>query len=293
MKVRQLLILGFGSLIFFSCGKPIADFGYKVKEEFAPASVDFENKSQKAETYEWDFGDGQKSKEESPEHEYRASGNYTVTLKASKGKKSKLIRSNVFIPAPSKCLVEIETSLGNMVVELYDATPKHRDNFIKLVEKGFYDELLFHRVIDGFMIQGGDPDSKNAKPNANIGSGGPGYRVPAEFVDTLIHVKGALAAARDNNPEKASSGSQFYLVQGQKVNPGMLDQVASRRGVRYSTEEKEQYATLGGTPHLDGLYTVFGRVIRGVEVIDKIASVRTGKGDRPMEDVKMRMRVIK
>ena len=199
--------------------------------------------------------------------------------------------------------VKISTQFGDMIVELYDETPQHRDNFIKLVEEGFYNDLLFHRVIKGFMVQGGDPDSKGAAPNMPLGSGGPGYTVPAEFVDTLVHMKGALSAARQGdqmNPEKRSSGSQFYVVQGKPVNPQFLLQMEQRRNARrdssnyfkYTDAQIEQYATVGGTPHLDGDYTVFGQVIEGLDIIDSIAAVQTARGDRPVEDVKMTMELM-
>lgn len=193
-------------------------------------------------------------------------------------------------------IVEIQTEYGNMEVQLYASTPQHRDNFVKLVKKGFYDSLLFHRVINNFMIQGGDPASKNAAPTTMLGNGGPGYTVPAEFVDSNVHIKGSLAAARlgdGANPEKASSGSQFYLVQGQKVSNPMLNQVSQRNGIAYTEAQKKAYAEQGGTPHLDGGYTVFGRVISGLEVIDKIAAVATGGGNRPVKDVVMKIKMKK
>lgn len=192
-------------------------------------------------------------------------------------------------------IVELTTAYGTMELQLYASTPKHRDNFVKLVKEGFYDSLLFHRVINNFMIQGGDPDSKGAAPNVLLGNGGPGYTIPAEFVDSLIHIKGALAAARQSdavNPQKASSGSQFYIVQGQPIKPAVLEQMQARSGKTYTAAQKDAYATQGGTPHLDGGYTVFGRVISGLEVIDKIAALQTA-GSRPVKDVVMTMRLKK
>lgn len=190
--------------------------------------------------------------------------------------------------------------MGRMVVALYNETPEHRDNFLKLVQEGFYDSLLFHRVIPGFMVQGGDPESRSAAPGQMLGNGGPGYTVPAEIVPGLVHTKGALAAARQGdqvNPEKRSSGSQFYLVQGKPFQPNELDMVAqraSRHGtpVTYSEEQKETYATEGGAPHLDGSYTVFGEVVEGLDVIDRIAAVQRDGRDRPVSDVRMFMRVL-
>lgn len=281
------------TLLLASCGKPIADFIYSGNDNPAPVEVTFDNKSQKAESYEWDFGDGNFSQEENPTHQYDASGNYAVTLKAKKGKKTTVVEKRVFVEPPVACLIEIETNYGTMVAVLHDATPKHRDNFIKLVEEGFYNDLLFHRVIDGFMIQGGDPESRGADAGKRLGSGGPGYQVPAEFVDTLAHIKGALAAARTNNPQKKSSGSQFYIVDGKPIGNQQLAMTESKKGIRYTPEQRKIYAEQGGTPFLDQEYTVFGQVIEGLDVIDKIAAVQTAPGDRPKEDVWMKIRVIK
>ncbi len=245
--------------------------------------------------------------------------------------------------------VEITTPYGKMVVELYNETPKHRDNFLKLVSEGYYNGLLFHRCIKDFMIQGGDPNSRNAGPNDALGNGGPGYTIEAEFRPTLIHKKGALAAARqgDNiNPTKASSGSQFYIVQGRKFNAQQLDAMENQinqsqiqalmreymqknpqydqkfrefknaglqdsiemlyqriyqkiisspdyKSFRYTPEQRRIYQELGGTPHLDQNYTVFGEVVEGLNVIDSIAAQPTKPGDRPVKDIKMEMRVLK
>jgi peptidyl-prolyl cis-trans isomerase B (cyclophilin B) len=192
-------------------------------------------------------------------------------------------------------MVEITTPFGKMVVELSDKTPLHRDNFIKLVEEGFYEDLLFHRVIDGFMLQGGDPESRGAAPNAMLGSGGPGYQIPAEFDQELAHVKGALAAARTGdavNPERKSSGSQFYIVSGRPVSNEDLDGMQNRKGITYSSSTREAYLRDGGVPFLDADYTVFGQVVEGMDVIDKIAAAKTNGRDRPTEDITMKMRVI-
>lgn len=242
-------------------------------------------------------------------------------------------------------LVLIETPYGNMKVKLYNETPLHRDNFLKLAGEGFYDGLLFHRVINGFMIQGGDPESKNAPANKRLGAGDPGYQLPAEIVDKHFHKKGALAAARqgDNtNPERKSSGSQFYIVQGKVLDDEMIVQMEEKmkfqaertealkmfqekqnlilrlqmegksdsvNALRIQIQEeaekkvdqsmyklkedrKEIYKTLGGTPHLDGAYTVFGEVIEGLNVIDSIANVQTQPGDRPLLDVPMKMKIL-
>ena len=186
--------------------------------------------------------------------------------------------------------VYLETTEGRMILQLSNATPLHRDNFLKLIKEGYYNGVLFHRVIKDFMIQGGDPESKEAKPGQMLGNGGPGYTVPAEFVDTLIHAKGALAAARlgDNmNPRKESSGSQFYIVQGRPWKDADLTAMEARSGRRYSEDQKKIYREQGGTPHLDGGYTVFGQLIEGMDVLDKIAKTATGGADRPSTDVRI------
>ena len=242
--------------------------------------------------------------------------------------------------------VEVKTDQGTMVLKLYNETPQHRDNFVKLVKENFYDGVLFHRVIRDFMIQTGDPDSKDAEAGQVLGNGGPGYTLPAEFNDSLIHKKGALAAARQGdqvNPEQRSSGSQFYIVQGKKITDEQLDQHEARRkkqlqnrvfseilnnpdnarlkkmvdgfmkvgnqkelqfitqqltptvqqeveergGGVYTDAQRTAYKTIGGTPHLDGAYTVFGEVVEGLDVVDKIAAVETGSANRPVEDVRI------
>lgn len=189
--------------------------------------------------------------------------------------------------------VIISTDYGRMVVRLYDQTPLHRNNFIKLAKKHFYDSLLFHRVIQHFMIQGGDPDSKRAASGAQLGNGGVEYTIPAEFQLDLFHKKGVIAAARDNNPAKASNGCQFYIVQGKKFTDGQLDTLEQTRlgGRKIPLDQREVYKTTGGVPHLDQNYTVFGEVIEGLEVIDRIAAVKTDKNNRPVQDVRMKVRL--
>lgn len=192
-------------------------------------------------------------------------------------------------------LVEIETNMGTIRLMLYDNTPKHRDNFLKLVGEHFYDSTLFHRVIPEFMIQGGDPNSKTASPGQPLGSGDLGYRIDAEINDSLIHQYGAVAAARDGNPQKASSASQFYIVVGKKpVTAETLDALSQRSGRKYTPAQKLTYEQLGGTPHLDGQYTVFGQVLEGMEVVEKIIQQPRDAMDRPKEDMIMyKVRIIK
>lgn len=235
--------------------------------------------------------------------------------------------------------IEMTTDKGKMLIELYNETPKHRDNFIKLAKEGVFDSLMFHRVIENFMVQGGDPESKNALATDTIGNGGLDYMVDAEFSPDLFHKKGVLAAARNNNPERASNASQFYLVQGKVFNDSLLliaenrinewlaehyafkdpenkELVEAREQAKekndtiqftqlndslnklfkdYTNFEKytipeahrQVYKTLGGTPHLDQNYTVFGEVIEGIEIIDSIAKVPTGVFNRPQKDVRI------
>lgn len=238
--------------------------------------------------------------------------------------------------------VKMETTMGNIVVKLYNETPAHRDNFVKLVKEGYYDGTLFHRVINQFMIQGGDGDSRNAKPGQQLGMGDPGYTVPAEFVyPKYFHKKGALAAARQGdqvNPEKASSGSQFYIVTGNVIPEGQIgqferqlqmqqeqnvfntlvaahrdeimtmrrnrdqaglqalqeqlinetrQQVAREGAFTLTPEQRAAYTTVGGAPHLDGAYTVFGEVVEGMDVVEKIEKVETDRADRPVADVRV------
>lgn len=184
--------------------------------------------------------------------------------------------------------------MGECIIRLYDETPQHRDNFLKLAKKGLYNGSLFHRVIKDFMIQGGDPDSKTAKPGTPLGEGTLGYTIPAEFRDSLFHKKGVLAAARDNNPEKASSGSQFYLVQGKIFTDTQLDNLENTRLMfKIPLWQREIYKTRGGTPHLDRSYTVYGEVVKGIALIDQIAMVKTDQNNRPLEDVKMTVSILK
>ena len=187
--------------------------------------------------------------------------------------------------------VLLETSKGNIRIRLSNETPLHRDNFLKLVKMHYYDGILFHRVIQNFMIQSGDPDSRTAKPGQPLGNGGPSYTVPAEFRPHLFHKKGVIAAARDNNPEKSSSASQFYLTQGKVFTEAGLDSLENNRLKRkIPVDQRKVYTTLGGVPHLDQNYTVFGEIVKGIDVVDLIAAVPTSKGadkDRPLEDVKI------
>lgn len=213
---------------------------------------------------------------------------FTALILTTACQRSVAQKNNATVDNNKTPMVEMQTNMGTMKIKLYDNTPQHRDNFIKLVEQGFYDSVLFHRVIPSFMIQGGDPDSKGAAAGKMLGMGGPGYTVPAEFVDNNLHVKGALAAARmgdQMNPTKASSGSQFYIVQGQSLSDGMLDQMETMKKFKYTPEQRALYKEKGGAPFLDRDYTVFGELVEGFDVLDKIAAVARDRGDRPTQDV--------
>ncbi len=200
-------------------------------------------------------------------------------------------------PAIKKILgirIKLTTDSGIIVIRLYDSTPLHRDNFVKLITAHFYDSLLFHRIIKDFMIQGGDPLSKNAPQGIMLGNGGDSMaRIPAEFRTSLFHKKGVLAAARDDNAEKASSACQFYIVQGKKYTDEALNMIELQSGTKFSTAKRIAYKTVGGTPFLDMKYTVFGIVEKGWSVIDKIAGVPKDSNDRPLGDVRMKMEVLK
>jgi cyclophilin family peptidyl-prolyl cis-trans isomerase len=184
--------------------------------------------------------------------------------------------------------VVIETDSGKIVLALYDNTPLHRDNMIKLVKEKLFDSTLFHRIIPTFVIQGGDPNSKKAKPGDMLGNGELGYRVPAEINDSNFHQRGALGMARDNNPEKASSACQFYIVVGKKYTDADLDMISQRTGRQFTPAQREIYKTNGGTPSLDGNYTVYGIVLEGMDVVDKIVNMPRNQADRPDTDIAMR-----
>ncbi|MDQ6762613.1 MAG: peptidylprolyl isomerase [Bacteroidota bacterium] len=192
--------------------------------------------------------------------------------------------------------VKLTTDSGVIVLRLYDKTPLHKNNFIKLVKEKFYDGLLFHRVINNFMIQGGDPDSKNAKPGIQLGEGTLKYTVPAEFDTSLFHKRGALAAAREgdeNNPKKASSSTQFYIVDGQTYTDSQFDMIEKKYHVNIPPNHREFYKTIGGDPFLDMNYTVFGEVVSGMDVVEKIANAPKDDNNRPLHNIKMKMELLR
>ncbi len=203
------------------------------------------------------------------------------------------VSTAAFATKPRNKYVRIQTAYGVCIVKLYNQTPLHRDNFVKLTKAKFYDGTLFHRVIKNFMIQGGDPDSKNAKPDSLLGEGDVGYTIKAEFNDSLFHKKGVIAAARDDNPEKSSSGCQFYLVQGKIFTDEQLDKLETDR-LKFKIPEwqREIYKTIGGTPHLDRNYTVFGEIVSGLSMVDSIANLAVDKNNRPKIDVTMKSKLL-
>ena len=202
-----------------------------------------------------------------------------------------------FAKAPKNQYVRIKTSYGECIIRLYNETPKHRDNFIKLTKSGFYNGTLFHRVIQNFMIQGGDPDSKDTKkatPGAELGNGDVGYTIPAEFNDSLFHKRGVLAAARDDNPQKASNGCQFYIVEGKRFTSGKLDTLEQTRlkGHKIPAWQREYYTSVGGVPHLDQNYTVYGEVVMGIDMVDRIAAAKKDERNRPLADVPITVELL-
>lgn len=200
------------------------------------------------------------------------------------------------IKATSEKKVMITTDYGTMVLKLYNKTPLHRDNFIKLVKQHFFDSLLFHRVIKGFMIQGGDPESKHAKEGQLLGEGSLKYTIPAEFDTSLFHKKGALAAAREadaDNPQKRSSSTQFYIVDGRTYTDAQMDKMEEKVHIKIPENHRVVYQTIGGDPFLDMNYTVIGEVISGFDVIDKIANAPTDENNRPLKNIRMKITLIK
>jgi peptidyl-prolyl cis-trans isomerase B (cyclophilin B) len=190
--------------------------------------------------------------------------------------------------------IKIETNYGVIILKLYDNTPLHTANLVKLCKEHYFDSTLFHRVIPSFVIQGGDPDSKHAGPEKQLGDGDLSYLVPAEINAVNYHKRGALGMARDNNPEKKSSACQFYIVVGKVVTDEQLNTISTKTNRVFSAEQRKVYTTLGGTPFLDGNYTVFGEVTKGMEVVDTIAQLARNAADRPNVDVRMlKVRVLR
>ena len=207
------------------------------------------------------------------------------------------ISTMAFAKPPKNQYVRIRSGYGDVIIRLYNETPKHRDNFIKLTKQGFYNGTLFHRVIQDFMIQGGDPDSRDTTKNQKgkeLGNGDVNYTIPAEFRDSLFHKRGVLAAARDDNPTKASSGCQFYIVEGKRFTPAKLDTLEIKRlkGRKIPAWQRDVYTSVGGAPHLDQNYTVYGEVVSGIDMVDRIAAVKRDSKDRPEVDIPMTVELL-
>lgn len=288
MHKFSLLVIALALLA--SCNTPEPDFAASyARGAENPTELKFTNKSSNSDSYTWYFGDGTTSTEENPIHKFQAFGSVMVVLEAKKGANTKRDTNYVTIPEPPRQKVKIETQKGVMVAELFNTTPKHRDNFLKLASSGFYDGLLFHRIMDNFMVQGGDPDSRDAEPGQQLGLGDPGYTIEPEIRE--LHYRGALAAAR-RPTQIESSGSQFYIVEGKPYSSIELANIGSQYGLTYNEAHKKKYAEEGGTPFLDNQYTVFGQVIEGIEVLDQLSIVEVDQANRPLEDIPMKITVL-
>lgn len=205
--------------------------------------------------------------------------------------------SSIYAHAPKNQYVRIKTSYGNCIIRLYNETPKHRDNFVKLVKSGLLNQTLFHRIIQNFMIQGGDPDSKNALPGIELGNGGLKYKIDAEFNNSLFHKRGVLAAARESddiNPKKQSSATQFYIVEGKRYTNEEMDKLETTRlkGFKIPESQRAVYSSVGGTPQLDHNYTVFGEVVTGLDMVDLIAPLQKDARNRPLKDVPITIELL-
>lgn len=292
--MRHILYIIVLSCFIMSCSRPDATFVAQYTNGASESDeMKFINRSQNCTAYTWYFADGTMSNEENPTHKFNVFGNVMIVLEGRNGQRIDRDTQFYTITEPERKKVKIETPYGEMIAELYNSTPQHRDNFLKLASESYYDGLLFHRTMNNFMIQGGDPDSRGAGPDKMLGLGDPGYTIPPEIRE--FHFRGALAGARQPdhvNPNRVSSGSQFYIVDGKQYSPVELMNIGSQYGIVYPKDVVEEYGKAGGTPFLDNQYTVFGRVIEGLSVIDSISEVKTNGANRPIEDVGMKVSVI-
>lgn len=279
-KIYYLLV---STLLIASCSKPTAEFLINADDNQAPALINFKNLSKNSESYIWSINEDVVSEDETLEHLFLESGRYDIQLKALKDGKIASQTKPVFIDAPKNCSVYIETSLGAMTFVLSELTPNHRDNFLDLIEKKYYNGLSFHRVIDGFMIQGGDNKTRKTKDRFKFKE-----QIPSEFNKEHFHYKGALAAARmpdDINPDKMSSGTQFYIVDGVELSIDAIKNHEASKLFSYTVDQKKRYLESGGAPQLDGEYTVFGYLIDGFDVLEKISKIETGEMNVPLKEV--------
>ena len=268
-----------------ACSTPTALFDLEMEGASVPARVQTKNLSSNASSYKWTLNDSLISESEVVEFTLFTSGRYELCLEAMDDGKVDIYKKSVIVEAPHNCRVQISTTEGNMIFELYENTPGHLSNFIDLVEMGYYNGITFHRVMEGFMIQAGDNSTRVDEKKFEVQD-----QIPAEFRDEYVHHKGALAAARmpdEVNPDRASSGTQFYIVHGRSLTDDQLENYDVTRQVPYTADQKNLYKDKGGAPQLDGAYTIFGFLVDGEQVIDKIAGVQTNERNRPVEDVRI------
>jgi len=280
--LRYLFFL-IACLLLGQCSAPIAGFDSGKDAMVVPATITFKNTSKNATEYTWLVDNKEVSTEEHLSHTFLSSGRHVVELQAFEGAKIQTTKKEVIVRPPTECLVQIETTQGNLIVSLNEDTPRHLKNFSELVESGFYNGLIFHRVIENFMIQGGGNEYR---------SGGRRYPDPKtiehEIKQEWPHYRGALAAARmpdDMNPTKASSGSQFYIVDGRKLSAGKMEKIQDDKLFNYTEEQIAKYLEVGGAPQLDGEYTVFGHLLIGYDVLDRIAEATSDSYDKPLQDI--------
>ncbi len=275
---KQLLSSLIILTLLSACSRPVARFSADNDLETGKP-VRFVSDSENAESYKWYIDDEEVASNEDLEYLFLGSGRHNIRLEARKGTSSHSIEKEVLVSASDECRYLIRTNMGDMLIALYEETPRHLKNFVELVEKGFYTDRIFHRVIEGFMIQGGSAQGTSFAGRKEIRQ---------EILTDFVHHKGAVAAARmpdDINPEKESSGTQFYIVHGRQVNESTLLDYASEKLIDYSDEQIEKYLANGGTPQLDGEYTIFAYLLDGYDTLDKIAAVDTDKNDKPLADV--------
>ena len=267
-------------MLWSSCAGPVAGFAVNEQPAFMQI-VHFSNESDNADSFRWYVNDSLASKNADMETRFLSSGRHNIKLVAESEGKENSISKDVFVSQAERCHFVIRTTLGDLVVALYEETPLHLKNFVELVESGFYKDIDFHRIIQGFMVQAGETNNPRYLTRNEI---------PAEINKQLIHVKGALAAARmpdEMNPEKMSSATQFYIVQGRELNRDVILNYGSEKLIDYTDDQISSYLEFGGTPQLDGEYTVFGYLVSGFDVLDKIAGVSTDANDRPIEKVQI------
>jgi cyclophilin family peptidyl-prolyl cis-trans isomerase len=273
-------------LVYSSCA-PKALFEVQKESSVVPTNISLKNLSKNSHEYIWEFSDGSTSTEVNPTLKLTKSGLQTIRLTSITGNKKASFQHSFYLDAPDKCTALIKTNLGDMTVVLYDATPIHQENFIKLVKSNFYNNISFHRVISGFVAQVGDPSTIPADKKS-LNKTNPNYTLPAEIIDTMFHIRGTLAAARtpdEVNPRKESSGTQFYIIDGRKQSESQIQDYGYAKGITYPKHIINEYIKNGGSPQLDGEYTIFGKVVSGFHIIEAIMEIKTDEKDRPIDDI--------